>query len=70
MLDTSVLFEHPRGIPYKLSLKHLARVYLQQFVQEHQPAADHKEGHDSIEDARGMYIDRITGFDITHVFKF
>jgi len=45
VLDTSVLYPHPLGHPYKRSLKELASKFLQRFIQ------NHKSGHDSFEDA-------------------
>ncbi|CAO3675785.1 unnamed protein product [Rhizopus stolonifer] len=47
--DTSRLYDHLRGPPYKPSLKHLARTYLRRNIQSHNEA---REGHDSAEDAR------------------
>ncbi|KAI9142165.1 ribonuclease H-like domain-containing protein [Paraphysoderma sedebokerense] len=46
VIDTSLLFPHPKGPPHRYSLKHLSRRYLQIFIQ----ASEH--GHDSAEDAR------------------
>lgn len=45
-IDTSVLYPHPRGFPYRQKLKHLTQSYLNRKIQ-------HKSsGHDSLEDAR------------------
>ncbi|CDR41802.1 CYFA0S08e00188g1_1 [Cyberlindnera fabianii] len=44
IIDTSVVFEHPRGPPFKSSLKYLTRVYLQRSIQNGE--------HDSIEDSK------------------
>ena len=46
VVDTSVLYPHYFGLPYRRSLKSLARSYLKQDIQ----TAAH--GHDSFEDAR------------------
>ncbi|ORE10435.1 hypothetical protein BCV72DRAFT_313644 [Rhizopus microsporus var. microsporus] len=48
-VDTSRLYDHMRGPPYKPSLKHLARTYLQRNIQGHNQSL---MGHDSAEDAR------------------
>lgn len=45
VLDTSVLFPHRRGLPYKRSLHNLAAHYLGHVIQ------DRTDGHSSIEDA-------------------
>ncbi|KAL1777489.1 RNA exonuclease 1-like [Sigmodon hispidus] len=45
VVDTSVLFPHHRGLPYKRSLRGLISQYLNQIIQTH------KGGHNSIEDA-------------------
>lgn len=44
VLDTVALFPHPRGPPYKSSLRYLATKYLQRTIQEGE--------HDSAVDAR------------------
>lgn len=46
IVDTSVLFPHRRGLPYKRSLRGLVSQYLNQKIQTH------SSGHSSIEDAR------------------
>ncbi|XP_052036927.1 exonuclease GOR-like [Apodemus sylvaticus] len=46
VVDTSVLFPHHRGLPYKRSLRGLISQYLSQKIQAH------SGGHNSIEDAR------------------
>ena len=46
LVDTGILFPHPRGPPYKQSLKWLAQKYLHREVQKG------SKGHDSVEDAR------------------
>ncbi|KAM7209610.1 hypothetical protein V8F20_000013 [Naviculisporaceae sp. PSN 640] len=49
IVDTSIMYPHPRGPPLKSSLKWLAQKYLNREVQKgHGTAA----GHDSIEDAK------------------
>lgn len=47
--DTSVMFSHPKGPPFKHSLKWLAQKYLNREVQK---GDNTSSGHDSIEDAR------------------
>lgn len=46
IIDTGVLFPHPRGPPYKQSLKWLAQKYLHREVQKG------SNGHDSVEDSK------------------
>jgi RNA exonuclease 1 len=46
LIDTGILYPHPRGPPYKQSLKWLAQKFLHREVQKG------SKGHDSIEDAR------------------
>jgi len=45
VIDTSVLYPHTMGLPYKRSLKELSAQYLNRFIQQD------KTGHDSYEDA-------------------
>jgi RNA exonuclease 1 len=47
IVDTSILYPHPRGPPLKSSLKWLAQKYLSKEIQK-----GGANGHDSIEDAR------------------
>jgi RNA exonuclease 1 len=44
ILDTSILYPHNKGPPYRMALRDLSRVHLQQFLQEG------SDGHDSYED--------------------
>ena len=46
VIDSSILFPHPKGPPVKYSLKLLASQYLKQSIQEY------SSGHDSLEDAK------------------
>jgi RNA exonuclease 1 len=46
VIDTSVIYQHSRGPPYKPSLKWLAHKWLKRKIQ------DNAAGHDSAEDAR------------------
>ena len=46
IIDTGILFPHPRGPPYKQSLKWLAQKYLHREVQKG------ANGHDSVEDSK------------------
>jgi RNA exonuclease 1 len=48
IIDTSILFPHPRGPPLKSSLKWLAQKYISREIQK----GHGTQGHDSIEDAR------------------
>ncbi|KAI9819592.1 MAG: hypothetical protein M1827_007042 [Pycnora praestabilis] len=48
VVDTSILYQHPRGPPLKSSLKWLSQKYLSREIQKGHGTA----GHDSIEDAR------------------
>ncbi|KAL9103522.1 MAG: hypothetical protein Q9163_001440 [Psora crenata] len=48
IVDTSLLYPHPRGPPMKSSLKWLAQKYLSREIQRGHGAT----GHDSVEDAR------------------
>lgn len=48
IIDTSILYQHPRGPPLKSSLKWLAQRYLRREIQKGHGIS----GHDSIEDAR------------------
>ena len=48
VIDTSILYPHPRGPPMKSSLKWLAQKYLGREIQK----GHGTQGHDSIEDAR------------------
>ncbi|KAL8671499.1 MAG: hypothetical protein Q9168_004013, partial [Polycauliona sp. 1 TL-2023] len=48
IIDTSLLYPHPRGPPLKSSLKWLAQKYLQREIQKGHGSL----GHDSIEDSR------------------
>lgn len=49
VVDTSIIFPHPRGPPLKSSLRYLAQKHLNREVQKGGGAVG---GHDSIEDAR------------------
>ncbi|CEP24780.1 unnamed protein product [Cyberlindnera jadinii] len=44
IVDTSLIFEHPRGPPFKSSLKYLTKQYLKRVIQEGE--------HDSVEDSK------------------
>ncbi|KAL9008128.1 MAG: hypothetical protein Q9173_006714 [Seirophora scorigena] len=48
IIDTSVLYQHPRGPPLKSSLKWLAQKYLHREIQKGHGSL----GHDSVEDSR------------------
>ncbi|KAK5056140.1 hypothetical protein LTR84_012693 [Exophiala bonariae] len=49
IIDTSIIYPHPRGLPLRSSLKYLANKYLKREIQK--GGAD---GHDSVEDARAV----------------
>ncbi|EPS41004.1 hypothetical protein H072_5113 [Dactylellina haptotyla CBS 200.50] len=49
IVDTSVIFDHPRGKPMKPSLKWLSQKFLRKEIQRGNTAAG---GHDSVEDSR------------------
>ncbi|KAF3938403.1 hypothetical protein ABW19_dt0200528 [Dactylella cylindrospora] len=49
IVDTSVIYDHPRGKPMKPGLRWLAQKYLKEEIQKGATATG---GHDSIEDAR------------------
>lgn len=52
IIDTALLYPHPRGPPLKSSLKYLAKKYLNIEIQKGHGATGPGAGHDSIEDAR------------------
>ncbi|KAI9894144.1 MAG: hypothetical protein M1814_003998 [Vezdaea aestivalis] len=49
IIDTSIIYPHPRGPPLRSSLKYLTQRYLSREIQK----GDGATGHDSIEDALG-----------------
>jgi RNA exonuclease 1 len=52
VIDTALIFPHPRGPPLKSSLKWLAQRYLNREIQKGHGITGPGAGHDSIEDAR------------------
>ena len=48
IIDTTLLYPHPRGLPLKSSLRWLAKKYLMREIQQSHGST----GHDSVEDAR------------------
>jgi RNA exonuclease 1 len=52
IIDTAIIFPHPRGPPLKSSLKWLAQRYLNREIQKGHGTSGPGAGHDSIEDAR------------------
>ncbi|GAA5829121.1 hypothetical protein JCM11251_004132 [Rhodosporidiobolus azoricus] len=54
VIDTSVIYQHPRGPPFKASLKWLAQKWLKKEIQKELPVVEGEAvaGHDSEEDAR------------------
>ncbi|KIX98772.1 uncharacterized protein Z520_05233 [Fonsecaea multimorphosa CBS 102226] len=49
VIDTSIIYPHPRGLPLRSSLKFLAKRYLKREIQK-----GGMNGHDSVEDARAV----------------
>jgi RNA exonuclease 1 len=49
VVDTSIIYPHPRGLPLRSSLKFLANRHLRREIQNEGP-----RGHDSVEDARAV----------------
>ncbi len=49
IVDTAMIYPHPRGLPLRSSLKFLANKYLKREIQK---GGEH--GHDSVEDARAV----------------
>lgn len=49
VVDTSMVYPHPRGLPLRSSLKFLSNKYLKREIQK-----GGAEGHDSVEDARAV----------------
>jgi RNA exonuclease 1 len=45
IIDTSVIYPHPMGLPYRKSLKDLSSKFLKRIIQ------NSSAGHDSFEDA-------------------
>jgi RNA exonuclease 1 len=70
IIDTSCIYEHPRGRPYKCSLKWLTQRFLKRDIQSSSKVDESGElvGHDSIEDALAcldllkLKIDKGEGF--------
>ncbi|KAK4046506.1 para-aminobenzoate synthase, (PABA) [Microbotryomycetes sp. JL201] len=52
IIDTSVIYQHPRGPPFKASLKWLAQKWLKREIQAGNSGTAAGGGHDSEEDAR------------------
>ncbi|RDW84406.1 exonuclease-1 [Coleophoma cylindrospora] len=52
IIDTAIIYPHPRGPPLKSSLKWLAQKYLGKEIQKGHGSTGPGAGHDSIEDAR------------------
>lgn len=52
IIDTALLYPHPRGPPLKSSLKWLAKRYLNREIQKGHGTTGAGAGHDSIEDSR------------------
>jgi RNA exonuclease 1 len=47
VIDSALLYPHRSGLPYRLGLKHLAKLHLDRYIQ-----VNIGKGHDSLEDAR------------------
>ncbi|KAK4048045.1 hypothetical protein OIO90_005946 [Microbotryomycetes sp. JL221] len=52
IIDTSVIYQHPRGPPFKASLKWLAQKWLKKQIQNGLEGNNNEIGHDSEQDAR------------------
>lgn len=52
IIDTAIIYPHPRGPPLKSSLKWLAQKYLNREVQKGHGSSGPGAGHDSVEDSR------------------
>lgn len=52
IVDTAIIYPHPRGPPLKSALKYLAQKYLNREIQKGHGTTGPGAGHDSIEDAR------------------
>lgn len=52
IIDTAIIYPHPRGPPLKSSLKWLAQRYLSREIQKGHGTTGPGAGHDSIEDAK------------------
>lgn len=52
IIDTAIIYPHPRGPPLKSSLKWLAQKYLGKEIQKGHGTTGPGAGHDSLEDAR------------------
>jgi RNA exonuclease 1 len=50
VVDTSLLYPHPRGHPFKQSLKYITKQHLKRDIQQKHGSS----GHDSIEDAKAV----------------
>lgn len=61
VIDTALVFEHPRGPPAKPSLRYLTERFLKRVIQ------DSDQGHDSIEDARATM--QLVLFKLEHGFE-
>ena len=54
-IDTSVIYPHPRGPPYRSALRFLTKKWLGRSIQQGDTSSG---GHDSAEDALGTYSKR------------
>ncbi|CCG83578.1 RNA exonuclease 3 [Taphrina deformans PYCC 5710] len=52
VIDSAILFPHPRGRPYRNALKYLVKRYLNKDIQMNPASGVGKVGHDPAEDAR------------------
>jgi len=59
VIDTTVLYPHKRGFPYRCALRNLTSDYLRQIIQQSE------EGHDSVEDAKAA-LELALRFVFTH----
>jgi DNA polymerase III epsilon subunit-like protein len=68
IIDTSLLYPHPRGFPYKPSLRHLALQILRKQIQvpsQHQPQQSQQQPQQEVEDEGKEKKDPVDGHDST-----
>ncbi len=67
VIDTTVLYPHKFGSPYKRSLKELAKQHLKKFIQQ---IDENKLGHDSFEGKIEWYLDILSDGSINYYNSF
>jgi RNA exonuclease 1 len=48
IIDSAILYPHPKGLPFRMSLRELTRIHLGRYIQQDSD----EQGHDAEEDAR------------------